>query len=222
MNAVTGYAVIAGAPVYSAPTTASDIVGELRYEQPVALLGQVRGERVVVGDQDWPMALQDWSNTWYEVDAGYVYAADVWIPDPGQVLPDRLPADNRWIDVDLSAQTARLMIGDQAVYSAGITSGKNGFETPTGVFHIQYRVLNETMTSSQAGIFNPAEYYDVQNVLYTQYFDFDGDALHLNYWQPESVFGDARTSHGCVGLFINDAQYFWLFGWQGMEVDIHY
>ncbi|HZU75771.1 MAG TPA: L,D-transpeptidase [Dehalococcoidia bacterium] len=219
---VVAYALSSDFFVYAEPDTESEPVAQLSYEQPIALLGAVRGERVVVGDQTWPMAEQDWTDLWYQVDGGYVYAADVWIPGSGDVLPDLLPAGERWVDVDLSNQTATLMIDDTPVYTALVTTGKAGYETPTGVFHVQYEVLNETMTSAQAGITNPAEQYDVQNVLFTQYFDFAGDALHLNYWQPEAAFGSYPTSHGCVGLYLNDAQYFWLFGRDGMVVDIHY
>ncbi len=167
------------------------------------------------------MAIQDWSNLWYKVDGGYVYSAYVWVPKAGQVLPSSLPAGERWVNVNLATQTAQLMIGDRAVYAADVTTGKNLYETPTGHWRVNYQVLNETMTSGQAGINDPAEHYDVQNVLFTQYFDGSGDALHLNYWQPESAFGNARTSHGCVGLFIQDAQYVWMFGQAGMRVEIN-
>jgi hypothetical protein len=29
------------------------------------------------------------------------------------------------------------------------------------------------------------------------------------------------TSHGCVGIELHEAQYFWLFGSPGMRVEIH-
>lgn len=154
------------------------------------------------------------------MDGGYVYSAFVWVPRPGEVLPSQLPRGERWVAVDLATQTAKLMIGDSAVYSADVTTGKDGYETPTGHWRVNYQVLNETMTSSQAGINDPAEHYDVKNVLFTQYFDGLGDALHLNYWQPAGVFGNTRTSHGCVGLYVRDAQYFWMFGQPGMRVEI--
>jgi lipoprotein-anchoring transpeptidase ErfK/SrfK len=220
-NTVLGYVVTGLATVQAEPSSDSAVVDTLSYEQPLKLISEVRGERVVVGDQDWPMAIQDWSDEWFQVDGGYVYSAYVWIPRSGDVLPDQLPGGVRRVDVDLSTQTASLLIDDQVVYTAPITSGKNGYETPTGVWHIVSQVTNETMTSAQAGIVDPKERYDVENVLFTQYFDYAGDALHLNYWQPDSVFGNARTSHGCVGLFIQDAQYFWFFGRPGMEVDVH-
>jgi hypothetical protein len=77
------------------------------------------------------------------------------------------------------------------------------------------------MTSSQAG-YNPQQaQYDVERVLFTQYYTRMGDALHLNYWRPDSVFGNTPTSHGCVGMQLHAAQYFWLFGEPGMRVEIH-
>ncbi len=220
-DVVFGYALTGQATIHVAPNSDSAVVGAVSYEQRLALFSEVPGERVVVGDQDWPMAIQDWSNQWFEVDGGYIYSAYVWIPRAGEVLPEQLPEGVRRVDVDLDSQTASLLIDNVVVYTAPVTTGKPGFNTPTGTWHIQYQVVNETMTSAQAGINDPAERYDVENVLFTQYFDFAGDALHLNYWQPESTFGDHRSSHGCVGLFIQDAQYFWLFGETGMQVDVH-
>lgn len=215
-----GYAVTSSASIYAQPTTQSAPVRRLAYEEQLNLHAKVRGENVVVGAQTWYIAAQDWQNLWYQVDGGYVYSAFVWVPRQGEVLPSQLPRGERWVAVDLGTQTAKLMIGDSAVYSADVTTGKDGYETPTGHWRVNYQVLNETMTSGQAGINDPAEHYDVKNVLFTQYFDGLGDALHLNYWQPAGAFGNTRTSHGCVGLYVRDAQYFWMFGQPGMRVEI--
>jgi L,D-transpeptidase catalytic domain len=211
-----------GTPVRSSPSMSDGTtVRTLSDRQALTILGEVRGERWVVGDQTWPMALQDWTNLWYRVDGGYVYAGFVYIPRPGEIesLDDRSAA--HWVDVDLNAQTATAMIGDRAVHEAQVTTGKPGYETPGGDHSIQYRKFNETMTSSQAAIQDPNEQYDVRNVLYTQYFDSSGDALHLNYWQPDAVFGRQRSSHGCVGLQLHDAQFLWLFADAGSKVSIH-
>jgi len=149
-------------------------------------------------------------------------AGFVFIPRAGEL--DSLAATDgeRWIDVNLLTQSARAMEGNRAAHSAAVTTGKPGFDTIAGHYTIPAwgRTFNETMTSSQAGIQDPNERYDVHNVLYTQYFDGSGDALHLNYWQPEFVFGRQRTSHGCVGLELHDAQYLWLFARPGMRVEI--
>jgi lipoprotein-anchoring transpeptidase ErfK/SrfK len=210
-----------GVTVREQPTTQSAAVRTLRNLQEVELQGAVKGERWIVGDQTWPMAYQSWTDTWYKVDGGYVYSAFVFVPRPGEASPF-LRTGARSIHVDLRTQTLRAFVGDQVVFTAAVTTGKDGFETPRGRFTVGAwgRVANERMTSSQAGIDNPEERYDVRNVLYTQYFDGAGDALHLNYWQPESVFGAVRTSHGCVGLLLHDAQWLWLFTQGGVPLVI--
>jgi lipoprotein-anchoring transpeptidase ErfK/SrfK len=104
-----------------------------------------------------------------------------------------------------------------------VTTGLPGFDTPRGTHHIEPdgRVVIETMTASQAGYSHEQAQYEVERVLFTQYFDREGDALHLNYWRPDSVFGSQPTSHGCVGMQLHDAQYFWLFAEAGTRVEIH-
>lgn len=216
-----GYVVTSQAVIHAQPNSTSGVVAGLRYQQQLTLRAKVRGERFVVGNQDWPMAIQDWSNLWYQVDGGYVYSAYVWVPRAGETLPSGLGGGERWVDVNLATQTLQAMVGTTVVYTAPVTSGKAGYETPSGHWRVNYQVLNETMTSSQAGINDPAEQYNVRNVLFTQYFDGSGDALHLNYWQPQGVFGNTRTSHGCVGLYVQDAQWLWMFGQTGMRVEIN-
>lgn len=210
-----------GVAVREQPTTHSPVVRYLSNLQEVELLGAVKGERWIVGDQTWPMAYQSWTDTWYRVDGGYVYSAFIFVPRPGEASPF-IRTGPRSLHVDLRTQTLRAFVGDQVVYTAAVTTGKDGYETPRGRFTVGAwgRVANERMTSSQAGIDNPEERYDVRNVLYTQYFDGAGDALHLNYWQPESVFGAVRTSHGCVGLLLHDAQWLWLFTQGGVPLVI--
>ena len=122
-----------------------------------------------------------------------------------------------WVLVDLSDQTSTAMIGDEAYYTALGSTGKDGWETPVGEYEIIYRVADETMTSESIGA---EEYYVLEGVLYTQYFTNEGHALHFNYWRPDSVFGNVRTSHGCVGLRLSDAEFFWNFLGYGSRVVI--
>jgi len=110
------------------------------------------------------------------------------------------------------------MVGDEEWYRAPVTTGRDGHNTPTGEFTILSRVYDETMTNGAIGAEN---YYYVEHVLFTQYFTRRGHALHLNYWRPDSVFGNERTSHGCVGMRYEDAEYLWHFGRVGMRVVIH-
>lgn len=131
-------------------------------------------------------------------------------------LPPAGP-DEHWVLVDLSDQTTMAMIGDSVYHTAYVTTGKDGWETPVGEFRINYRVYDETMTSASIGA---EEYYVLEHVLYTQYFTNEGHALHLNYWRPDSVFGNERTSHGCVGMRLADAEFFWNFVGYGSRVVI--
>ncbi len=211
-----------GVALRSAPSTSTgQILRRLGNLEEVQLLGAVKGERFVVGDQDWPMAYQSWTDTWYRVEGGFIYSAFVFVPRGGESSPFAR-GGARTIEVDIRTQTLRALIGGQVIFTAAVTTGKPGFDTPTGRFTVGSwgRVANETMTSGQAAITDPAEAYNVKNVLYTQYFDGEGNALHLNYWQPESVFGAARTSHGCVGLLIHDAQWLWFFAQGGVTLTI--
>ena len=151
-------------------------------------------------------------------------------PEPTSTPTPAVPAPNppavpgpevqgeRWIDIDLANQTASAMLGDRVLYTALATTGKDGWETPRGTFEILYRVENETMTSAAIGA---EEYYVLDNVLYTQYFTNRGHALHLNYWRDDWYFGQIRSSHGCVGLRMADAEFFWRFAGVGTRVTIH-
>ena len=207
---------------YSGPSTGADTMGWLPDRSMVTILGTERGENWIVGAQDWPMAIQDWGNVWYVLDDGrYVYSAFIFVLRPGEVSPFRdQDSPDRYVVVDLRQQMAWAMIGPDALHQMPLTSGKWGFDTPVGEFRVRTRVANERMTSASVGIYDPAEQYDVQRVLFTQYFADGGFALHLNYWQPPSVYGSYPSSHGCVGFLLHDAQYLWLFGKAGMPVII--
>jgi lipoprotein-anchoring transpeptidase ErfK/SrfK len=209
--------------VRSKPTTqGSEVVRRLRNLQEITILGSVVGEQWVVGDQTWPMAPHRWTRTWYQVEDGFIYSAFVFVPNPQERSPFMRTTAERSIDVNIKTQRLTVMVGEEVVYTARVTTGKPGYETPTGTYRLWpgSRVYNETMTSSQAAISDPDEEYNVKNVLYTQYFTAQGDALHMNYWQPEGVFGAQPTSHGCVGLMLHDAQWLWLFVQSGTKLTI--
>ncbi|MGI5835793.1 MAG: L,D-transpeptidase [Chloroflexota bacterium] len=127
----------------------------------------------------------------------------------------------RWIEVDVGSGMAYAVEDGQIVHSAAVTVGGPYFPTPRGTFTINRRVANEIMDSSTIGIPNtsPTGYY-LTGVLYTQYF-VDGVALHYNYWSPDEAFGSAAGSHGCVGLRLSDAEFFWNFADIGTPVIVY-
>jgi lipoprotein-anchoring transpeptidase ErfK/SrfK len=129
--------------------------------------------------------------------------------------------DERWIAVNLTTQRAMAFVGAQPVRVALVTTGRPGWETPTGEFHVYRRVENETMDSLGLGIpIDSPEGWYVDNVLYTQYI-FSGITLHYNYWRPQSYFGNIPSSHGCVGLGLADAKFFWDFADIGTRVVVY-
>jgi lipoprotein-anchoring transpeptidase ErfK/SrfK len=138
-------------------------------------------------------------------------------------IPSDVGADEHWVDVNLSKELTTVMDGTNPVRVIYVTTGMPGFETPTGTFHVLYRVEDERMTSDGLGIpvDNP-DGYDLSHVMYTQYFTNQGHALHDNYWRPDSVFGSQATSHGCVGMELDDAYYLWNYLNTGSRVVIHY
>lgn len=221
--------IVVGGPVTSheAPWSSTPVVNQLYDLDHVTIVGMELGENWIVGGQDWwYIAFQDWQNVWYLLENGsYIYSAFVFVPMFGETSPFAwAERDDRWIDVNLSTQYAAAMIGDVPVHWMPITTGRDEFATPTGEFTIRPwgRIANERMTSAGAGIDDPAEYYDVWNVLFTQYFTDAGHALHLNYWQVPEAFGGWPTSHGCAGVLLHDAQWLWIFGEPGMRVSVHY
>jgi hypothetical protein len=138
---------------------------------------------------------------------------------PPASAADLLPAPftGRWIDVNLTTLRATAYQGSKAVYTAPVTTGKRGYATPTGTYYIFSRVRVQDMESLPGD----REHYLVKDVQYVQYFRAGGFALHANYWQPSSVFGRVNTSHGCVGMPLAHARYFWNFAGIGTPVYVH-
>ncbi len=223
-----GEAIVVGGEVRTRaePSSESELVGSLDDLQRVTIVRRVQGENWVIGDQTWVSTAPNWASEWFELqDGSYVYGAFVFILKEGELSPTAPTpeGEERWIDIDLSEQMARAMVGDQVVFEAPITSGQAPFETPKGSLAVEPdgRIAVEKMTASQAGYAEEVAQYDVERVLFTQYFDRIGNALHLNYWRPHSVFGNTPTSHGCAGLELHEAQYLWLFATAGTRIEIH-
>lgn len=152
---------------------------------------------------------------WYTAGNGqYIRAAEVRLPTPP-------PAhrEGRWIDVDLSEPAmVTAYEGKQVVYTALAIIGKDATPTLRGEFRILRRVEDETMDSSTLGIprEDPDGYF-LEDVLYTQYFTWQGAAIHYNWWL--GTFGQ-EGSHGCLGLNLADSEWFWNWASVGTPVII--
>ena len=127
--------------------------------------------------------------------------------------PFGVGANERWIDVNLSAQSLTAYEGNTAVFNALISSGLASYPTVTGQFRIWLRYESQTMDGTRLGY----DYY-LTGVPYVMYF-YEDYALHGTYWH--SNFG-TPMSHGCVNMETGDAG--WLYSWStiGTVVNVHY
>jgi len=193
--------------IRSAPSLSAPVVDTAYARHPIMVQGVVQGDAV------------DGVPVWYEVGQGR-YLAAAWVQPFVPATPPRTYSGH-WVDVNLSQFYAVAYDGNQPVYAAIITAGGSNGATPTGVFQVFSRVRNETMDSATVGIPKGAPgYYYLTNVQFTQYFKDGGYALHQNWWTPPGDFGSYST-HGCVGLLLPDAQWFWNFLSYGSTVSIH-
>ena len=128
--------------------------------------------------------------------------------------PKPLPTGERWIEVNLSTQYLIAWVGNTRVNETYVSTGKPGFETPTGTFRILTRYWTQTMSGCIQG-----ECYYVPDVPKVQYFTNFGHALHGAYWHND--FGRTR-SHGCVNLPLAFADWLWYWATYGTRIWIHY
>jgi lipoprotein-anchoring transpeptidase ErfK/SrfK len=130
---------------------------------------------------------------------------------PGGTSPSA-PQDGsgeRWIDVNLSAQTLTAYEGNTPVHRAVVSTGLPSTPTPVGQFHIWVKLRYDDMAGPG---------YYLRDVPYVMYF-YKDYGLHGTYWHNN--FG-RPMSHGCVNLSNGDAG--WLFNWAsvGTRVVTHY
>ncbi|MCA9582247.1 MAG: L,D-transpeptidase [Myxococcales bacterium] len=116
--------------------------------------------------------------------------------------PATVPENARWIHIDLETQSLVAYEGDLPVFATLVSTGKEGFGTPPGLFRIHSKYVSTTM-DDMAG----DEPYSIEDVPWTMYFH-GNFAIHGAFWHY--TFGRVR-SHGCVNVSPIDAR--WLFFW---------
>jgi len=123
--------------------------------------------------------------------------------------------NGRWIDVNLAEQTLAVYENNQMVFATLVATGVEPFYTRPGLFQIYKKKEIETMSGAFEA--DRSDYYYLENVPWTMYFD-KARALHGAYWR--TLFG-YNASHGCVNLSIGDSH--WLYNWasEGDWVWVH-
>jgi lipoprotein-anchoring transpeptidase ErfK/SrfK len=211
----TGWVVGGGARIRTAASAQANILRRAPDGTVVNVVAWVAGDAITPGNWTWAKL----------VDGTYAYSTALQIIPP--TMPPAPPTNHptgRWIDVNTLQETVVAYDGDTPVHLAIGSTGSPGWETPLGIHQIIRRVADETMDSStlvglDATHQAEANYYLV-NVLDTQYFDDNAEALHDNYWLPDAQFGIPH-SHGCVGLRLADATWFWNWASLGTPVVVH-
>lgn len=196
--------------VRSAPHSTAPKVAILRQGQPITVLGWVSGEEI-----------EPTNNVWAMLGEGqYVYSGLIRRspPEGPPPVPNGVSFQGRWIDVNITQQLLTAYEGSQPVRVMVISSGQPDYPSPQGVFRILRRVHNATMDSRSLPWVRDS--YRLENVLYTQYFNEFGAALHLAWWKKEGSFG-IPTSHGCVGMPLEEAEWLWNWAQLGTPVYIH-
>jgi hypothetical protein len=131
--------------------------------------------------------------------------------------PSGVAKDEKWIHFDLAQQALVAYEGDRPVFATLFSSGKEGHDTPAGLYRIYLKQISARMSGD-----DPKDGpYDIGEVPWVMYYK-DSYAVHGAYWHD--VFGQVR-SHGCTNLAPADAR--WVFfwseptvprGWHGMHV----
>ncbi|MGB3330670.1 MAG: L,D-transpeptidase family protein [Thermomicrobiales bacterium] len=189
-------------------TTTAKTVRSLNYGDPVVIVDWVKGEAVYEGADVWAKTKE----------GTFVYARNIGrsAPVAATPLPPDAPTDGKWIDVNLTQQLMVAYEGQTPVRVCVTTTGMPGWETPTGWFAINNRVANETMGSGSIGAEN---FFELKNVLFTQYFTDVGHAIHFAWWRTRETIG-RPGSHGCLNLLLDDSQFFWDWATYGTPVII--
>lgn len=192
------------------PTTESEIVRVLEFNEPVEVAKWVKGEKVFTGADLWAQIGKN----------EYVYARNIGrnAPVAPPPVPSDAPSTGRWIDVNLTQQLMVAYDGRNAERTIVTTTGMAGWETPTGFYTILWRVANETMTSGAIGA---EDFFRLEDVLFTQYFTELGHAVHYAWWRTPETIG-RPGSHGCLNTLFDDARFLWDWANVGTPVLVHY
>lgn len=126
--------------------------------------------------------------------------------------------NEKWIDVNLTTLRTSAFVGNNLqIGPIPSLAGKPGYDTPTGVFKVWYKVPMEDMRGHE----HDGTPYLQKNVKWAVYFHL-GYAIHGAYWHDE--FGNRKYggSHGCINMPDQEAELFYNFAEIGTIVVVHY
>jgi len=105
------------------------------------------------------------------------------------------------IEIDLSDLKLFAWEGNRKVYEFSVSTGRPGYNTPTGEFRVWGKVRSQRYKGGTPGT---SSYYNLPNVPYSLFFggsgipNWRGYAIHGAYWHND--FGIKNRSSGCVNV----------------------
>lgn len=116
-------------------------------------------------------------------------------------LHTALDGAEKWIEINLSDLRLYAWEGNRKVFEFSISTGRPGYETPTGEFRVWRKVLSQAY---RGGSKERGDYYFLPNVPFSLFFgggnapNWKGYAIHGAYWHND--FGIKNRSSGCVNV----------------------
>jgi len=128
--------------------------------------------------------------------------------DLDSIVGVKVEEDERWIDVNISAQTVYAYEGREMIRAFLVSTGLPRTPTLPGQFRIYIKFTKTDMRGPG---------YHLKDVPYTMYYD-GSYGLHGTYWHNN--FGNPM-SNGCINLRTEDAQWLFNFATVGTFVNVH-
>ncbi|MEV4332892.1 Ig-like domain-containing protein [Streptomyces sp. NPDC049597] len=109
---------------------------------------------------------------------------------------------NQVSTVDASTKTMTVTQDGKTVKTIPISAGSPENPTYNGQMVISEKFKETRMNGATVGFTDDdgKGEYDIKDVPHAMRLSTSGTFIHGNYWGADSVFGNANTSHGCVGL----------------------
>jgi len=135
---------------------------------------------------------------------------------------------DKYIEVDISSQRmCAYLAGGEKVNCWAVTTGANGWNTPTGTFLIRRKAGAGGRPGAYGGgvcMPNPPSTTPLCGINYVSTFTAQGHAIHEAWWR--SSFGGSdyvwNGSHGCVNATYDIAKFIYYWAPIGTPVVIHY
>ncbi|MGK5629068.1 L,D-transpeptidase [Streptomyces sp. URMC 123] len=104
--------------------------------------------------------------------------------------------------VDVKTKQMTVERDGKVVRTIPISAGSPENPTYNGQMVISEKFKETRMDGSTVGFTNKdgKGEYDIKDVPHAMRLSTSGTFIHGNYWGPDSIFGSANTSHGCIGL----------------------